>query len=83
MHQSKTEGVMPSAGINSAIIGRIGDLISTAESLRATIESERPGALLPTFHLLRTGVAIDGMVTELSEHAAKLGNPNTGNRATA
>jgi hypothetical protein len=70
--QKQVENAATPSPINAAVCARLGDLIGAAESLRQTIESERPGALLPTFILLRAGVAVDGMATELQEHAAKL-----------
>jgi hypothetical protein len=58
--------------MNAAIVSRLDELIAVAECLRRTVEAERPGALLPTFLLMRAGVAVDAMVADLQEHSVKL-----------
>jgi hypothetical protein len=60
--------------MNSAIAARLDDLIELAGRLMAAVASERPGALLATFPLMRLGIDADAMATTLQGHIEKL-NP--------
>jgi hypothetical protein len=66
--------------MNTAIAARLDDLIAVAEKLKATIEAGRPGALLPTFQLMRAGIEVDGMTTALQAHLERLIPQPEGNR---
>ena len=54
--------------MKEAIAARFDDLIALAQRLKATVEAERPGALLPTFPMMRLGLAVDAMTTALHNH---------------
>jgi len=58
--------------MKEAIAARLSDLIAVAEKLKATVEAERPGALLPVFQLMRAGIDVDGMTTALQGHLERL-----------
>jgi hypothetical protein len=66
--------------MKEAITGRLSDLIAVAEKLRATIEAERPSALLPTFTMMRLGLDADAMVNTLQGHLERLIPQPEGNR---
>ena len=65
--------------MNAAIAGRLADLIAVAEQLRATIDAERPDALLPTFQLMRAGIDADAMTTALQGRLERLTPQSGGN----
>lgn len=66
--------------MNAAIAARLSDLIAVAEKLRATVSAERPGALLPTFPLMRLGLDVDAMVTLLQGRVEMLQPADPTNR---
>ena len=61
--------------MKEAIAARLTDVITLCERLKASVEAERPEALLNTFALMRLGVETDGMATALQCHVERLGNP--------
>jgi hypothetical protein len=58
--------------MNAAIAGRLADVIGLCERLKAAVESERPGGLLPTFPLMRLGLDADAMANALEGHIERI-----------
>jgi hypothetical protein len=66
--------------MNSAIATRLADLITLAERLKAAVEGKRPGALLPTFPMMRMALDADAMANALAGHVERLIPQPEGNR---
>ena len=62
--------------MNAAVAARLDDLIALAQRLKATVEGEKPSALLPTFFMMRLGLAVDAMTTEMQGHIERLSMPD-------
>ena len=64
--------------MKEAIAGRLTDVITLCERLKASVEADKPGAMLPTFVLMKLGLDADGMANVLQGHIERLGNPDAG-----
>jgi hypothetical protein len=62
--------------MKEAIAARLGDVITLCERRKASVEADKPGAMLPTFPLMRLGIDADGMANVLQGHVERLGNPD-------
>jgi hypothetical protein len=58
--------------MNTAIAGRLADVIGLCERLKAAVEGERPGALLLMFTMMRAGIDVNAMVATLQGHLERL-----------
>ncbi|HBI42445.1 MAG TPA: hypothetical protein DDY78_06235 [Planctomycetales bacterium] len=66
--------------MKEVIAARLDDLIALAQQLKATVEAEQPGAMPPTFPLMRLGLDADAMVNTLQAHLERLIPQPEGNR---
>jgi hypothetical protein len=60
-----------------AIVDRIEDLEKVAARLKAILNAERPGAMLPTISLCRLAIDVDETANRLAAHAEQLTAPES------